>query len=271
MLKILYLSLINFSKFFFILDVALSAAAAFKSVVGRGPGRLEKPLPLENMPPTEFEALELARSYNPTLRLAKHNEAASQHAITAAYGALLPSVSLNGDLSRSDNAAVRGTSTNSAFLGVSVSVPIYQAGSAFSALRQSRYTNSQQRVLVEKARRDLSEDVTQAWEKLSTVKASKKARADQVKAAKIALEGLEQELAVGSRTTLDVLDSKQELLDAQVAFVVAERDELVASFALVAAMGGLTADSLGLKVTIYDPIPGYEHSRSTWFGGDIFE
>jgi len=247
------------------------ARAAYKSVVGQAPGQLDKPAPLEAMPESEALALELALENNPNLRLARFNEAASNHAVRTAYGALLPTVSLSGDLTTAEDATARGSSTDTAFIGFSVSVPLYQGGGAYSALRQSRYANSQRRILVESAHRDLLEQVTQGWEKLVTSRASRSARAAQVRAATIALEGVEQELAVGSRTTLDVLDSKQELLDGQVALVAAERDAFVASFELVAAMGGLTAESLGLEVSLYDPTKSYQRAKSTWFGAKIEE
>jgi len=247
------------------------ARAAYKSVVGQAPGQLQKPLPLESMPGSEAIALELALENNPALKTAEHNEAASNHAVRTAWGALLPSVALSGDLTKAEDSTSRGSSTDSAFIGVSVSIPLYQAGGAYSSLRQSRYSNSQQRILVERAHRDLREQVTQAWERLTTARATKVARAAQVRAAGIALEGVQQELAVGSRTTLDVLDSEQELLDGQVALVVAERDEFVASFDLVAAMGGLTAQSLGLAVNLYDPTKSYERAKSAWFGAKVDE
>jgi len=247
------------------------ARAAYQSVVGTAPGQLEKPSPLEGMPEDQALALELALENNPDLRLAQHNEAASKHAIRTAYGALLPTVSLSGDLTKAEDATSRGSSTDSAFIGFTVSVPIYQAGGAYSTLRQSRYLNSQQRILVERAHRVLRERVTQAWERLVTSRATKSARASQVRAAKIALEGVQQELAVGSRTTLDVLDAEQELLDGQVALVAAERDEFVATFDLVAAMGGLTAESLGLQVPVYDQTKSYQRAKSSWFGAKVDE
>jgi len=247
------------------------ARAAYKSIVGQAPGQLEKPLPLESMPASEAIALELALENNPALRTAQHNEAASNHAVRTAWGALLPTVALSGDLIKAEDSTSRGSSTDTAFIGLSVSIPLYQAGGAYSSLRQSRYSNSQQRILVERAHRDLREQVTQAWERLTTARATKVARAAQVRAAGIALEGVQQELAVGSRTTLDVLDSEQELLDGQVALVVAERDEFVASFDLVAAMGGLTAQSLGLAVNLYDPTKSYDRAKNTWFGAKVDE
>ena len=85
---------------------------------------------------------------------------------------------------------------------------------------------------------------------------------EQVKAAEIAFEGVQQELEVGSRTTLDVLNQQQELLNARVALTRSERDEVVAGFALLAAVGRLTAKELGLPVQLYDPVENYE--MQTW-------
>ncbi|MCW8969916.1 MAG: TolC family protein, partial [Rhodospirillales bacterium] len=77
----------------------------------------------------------------------------------------------------------------------------------------------------------------------------------------------EREAQVGSRTILDVLDAEQELLDAKVNLVRAERDAVVASFQLKEAVGQLTAKGLGLAVNFYDPGNHYREVRDMWFGG----
>ena len=110
--------------------------------------------------------------------------------------------------------------------------------------------------------------MTQAWEALNTARAEIQSRRDEVRAAEIALEGVRQESIVGARTTLDVLDAEQELLDARVALVVAERDEFVASFELAAAVGGLTATNLELPVELYDAEAHYRNVRSVRWGPD---
>ena len=242
--------------------------AAYASVVGTMPGTLVKPAPLTGMPAAEPAAQGLSEENNPSLQVAMHSELASMHDIDATRGQLLPSVSLNGDLSKTEDAVARGGRSSSAFLGVTVSVPLYQSGSVYSQLRQSRQLNSQAKIQVEETRRSVRQQVTQAWERWTTASAAKEARKDQVRAASIALEGVRQELAVGSRTTLDVLDSEQELLDARVALVSAETDESIASFDLVSSMGGLTAEGLGLKVDLYDPAVDYDRVRNKWFGSE---
>ena len=110
------------------------------------------------------------------------------------------------------------------------------------------------------------ENVTQWWEALRTSRARIAAFSESVRAAEIALEGVEQEAEVGSRTTLDVLDAEQELFDVKVDLVRARRDEVVAVFGLRAATGRLTAQALGLPVQIYDPALHYEAVRGKLWG-----
>jgi outer membrane protein len=242
--------------------------AGYASVVGNMPGSLTKPAPLTGMPAAEKIAQELSLENNPSLQVAVHSEEASMHDIDGTRGSLLPTVSLSGDLAHADDASARGGRSSTGFLGVTVSVPLYQAGGVYSQLRQSRQLNSQAKIEVEETRRSVQQQVTQSWERWTTSTAAKDARQDQVRAASIALEGVRQELAVGSRTTLDVLDSEQELLDARVALVSAETDEAIAAFDLVAAMGGLTAEALGLNVALYNPAADYDKIRDKWFGAD---
>ena len=77
---------------------------------------------------------------------------------------------------------------------------------------------------------------------------------------------MRQENAVGARTILDILDAEQEFLDAQVNLVRAQRDEIVASYQVLQAMGLMTAEYLVLPVTLYDPDGDLEEVRDVWFG-----
>jgi outer membrane protein len=88
----------------------------------------------------------------------------------------------------------------------------------------------------------------------------------QVNSAEIALNGVREEARVGQRTTLDVLNAQQELVNARVALVTAQRDRVVASYSLLAAAGGLSATVLALPVQIYDPTVHYHQVRDTWGG-----
>ena len=117
-------------------------------------------------------------------------------------------------------------------------------------------------MITENARRATDENVANAWEGYLAAKSSTEANQKQVKAAEIAFEGVQQELEVGSRTTLDVLNQAQELLNARVALVRSERDEVVAGYSVLAAVGKLTAKELQLAVQLYDPVENYD--MQTW-------
>ena len=119
--------------------------------------------------------------------------------------------------------------------------------------------------------RVVDEAVRNAWEGLRSAQANIVSSKEQVKANEIALEGVRQEAEVGSQTTLDVLNAEQELLNARVALVSAERDEAVAEFNLLAATGQLTARQLNLPVKYYDPEENYNAVEDKWLGWGTFE
>jgi outer membrane protein len=147
-------------------------------------------------------------------------------------------------------------------------VPLYESGSVYSQTRQRKQIYNQRRIQVEEQRRSVRQSVVQAWETLTTARSNIKARQSQVDAARVALEGVQQEAEVGSRTTLDVLDQEQEYLDARVALVQAHRDEYVAGYSLLSSVGRLGARQLALPVEYYDPVNNYKRVRDKWVGTD---
>jgi outer membrane protein TolC len=106
----------------------------------------------------------------------------------------------------------------------------------------------------------------QAWAQLEAAKAQINATQAQVTAAEVALNGVREEARVGQRTTLDVLNAQQDLVNARVALVTAQRDRVVASYTVLAATGALSPQVLGLRIEVYDPVPHYHQVRDTWGG-----
>jgi len=246
-----------------------AARGVYLQVIGRPATDLRPPPRLDPLPRSEGEAVAAAIEENPDLRAAQFAEAASRHAVSVAVGELLPTVSLTGDLSRSEETVFADTTSESASLMAQLRVPLYQAGLLEARVREARQRNNEFRVRIEETSRTVREGVTQAWNRLVTAIDSLRAAQDQVRAAQIALEGVRREADVGLRTTLDVLDAQQEMLDGRVAVVVAERDRYVAAFELRAAMGRLTAQQLGLPVDLYDPLANYRRVRDAWWGIDV--
>ncbi len=238
-------------------------------MVGHSPDALERVPFIENMPATLDQAISVAPERNPSLRAATNSERASAFDVAQKRGSILPTLKISGDLSHSEEASSATSESDSASITATLSIPLYQSGSEYSDVRKSLQTNNQKRIQVEESRRSVIEDVTQAWERLSTASARIRSRADEVAAAEIALEGVRQEAEVGSRTVLDVLNAEQELLDARVSLVSGERDEYVAAFELRSAIGRLSAEEMLLPVAVYNPLSYYRQSRNRLFGTTI--
>ncbi|WP_417520069.1 TolC family outer membrane protein [Minwuia sp.] len=244
----------------------IAARASYARVVGNRPGQLEPPPPLPKLPSSEEAALSVAQNENPDLQAAVRNAESAKSDIRATSGQLLPQVDFETLASHSRDGGQPGDeATNLRVRGV-VTVPIYQGGAVYSGVRQQRDVYNQRELQVLETQRLVNEGVTQSWEALETARARIEAGRAEVRANEIALEGVIQEAQVGSRTTLDVLDAEQDLLDSQVALVQAERDEYVAAFQLLDAIGRLSVQTLDLDVDVYDPDEHYKETRTKWYG-----
>ena len=150
--------------------------------------------------------------------------------------------------------------------GVTVTIPLYQSGAEYSDIRRSKQVRSQRLLQIVGAERLVSQNVRTAWENFRAAQAQIASTEAQVRANEIALEGVKQEALVGSRTTLDVLNAEQELLDARVNLVRARRDHYVAGFSLLSAIGRLNAKALDLPVELYDPEEYYRDVKWQFIG-----
>lgn len=245
---------------------------AYERSVGDPPAALDNKPPVPALPESEVQAREIANVQNPTLVGARAQEDAARYGIDFAVGQMLPTVTVSASHGRSGQE--RGpaeTIGDDSRLTATATVPLYQGGAEWSAVRRAKEINNRARLSVEDARRATDEGVQNAWEAYRAARSSSEANRQQVKAAEIAFEGVQQEQEVGSRTTLDVLNQQQELLNARVALVRTERDEVVASYSLLASVGKLTAQDLELPVQVYEPVENYE--MQTWrpIGGATYE
>lgn len=244
-------------------EASLKASRLFyEHTVGEAPATLDAKPAVPALPASEEESRDLANKLNPSLAAAREAEVASRYAIDFAVGQMLPTVSVQASYGRSGQERGNETIGDDTRVTATASVPLYQGGAEWSGIRQAKELNNKARLDAEDARRSTDESVSNAWENYRASRASSEANRQQVKAAEIAFEGVQQELEVGSRTTLDVLNQQQELLNARVALVRSERDEIVAGYGLLAAVGKLTAKELQLPVQLYDPVENYE--MQTW-------
>jgi TolC family type I secretion outer membrane protein len=246
-----------------------SSRSTYERVIGLvPPPRLAAARLPTNLPRSEGEAIEGAAGH-PDVIAARFNEKAATDDVDLVTGEKLPTVNLNSSLSRDTETQTRGLQRDTASVTVSVSVPLYQAGSVDARVREAKQTAGQRRIEVEDVRRRTQESARRNLEALTTARARVTAFESQIRAAEIALDGVEQEARVGLRTVLDVLDAEQELFVAKVNLVGAQRDEVVAAYQLSAAVGRLSAGDLGLPVEIYDAARYYNETRGRWTGTNV--
>ena len=246
-----------------------NSRAAYKNAIGDPPRRLEKVAPLGNMPVSQEGAIEIAKTNNPSIIIGQHKERSAKAAVRKSSGAFLPTVTVEGALSRSVEASSRNTRTDSAEIFATMKIPLYQKGVASSETREAKYILGQRRLELDVATRKVVEDTSRAWESLVTSRARISALGAEIRASSIALEGVRQEAQVGSRTILDVLDAEQDLLNARVKLVRAEQSEVLASMDLNRSLGRLTASGLNLPVKIYNPVESYDETKKKFWGKSI--
>jgi outer membrane protein TolC len=190
-------------------------------------------------------------------------------------GQLLPQISLVGNVSRvaSPSVTLSNSLESSGSVTLQMTMPLYEAGAIYSQVRQAEQTVGQRRSQVDDARRAAVQAATQAWEALKSGRAAVVSFAAAVRAAQIALQGIQQEALVGTATTLDVLIQVQTLLTSQSQLVVAEHDTAIAEFNIAAATGRLIAPELHLPVKLYDMDAHYRKVKDKWagFGGGLRE
>lgn len=243
-----------------------SSRASFREVVGDLPGKLKRPVRPKFLPSTLEEAVATAGKRDPNVVAARYVERAARENVDVIGGELLPTVSVRGEFTRSANTNGPQGLSDSDRVTFTITIPLYQAGATTSRLRAAKQVVSQRRMEIIAARRNAVAAATRAWESFESSRAQVKAFRSAVKANRIALNGVREEAAAGLRTVLDTLDAEQELLSAEVNLVRANRDEIVAAYEVLSAMGRLTAVDLGLKVNRYDPRRHYESVKWKFWG-----
>ena len=240
--------------------------ATFQRVIGLVPGRLTTPGVLVAPVRSADAAVQMASENNPAVVAALFDEAAARDNIDIQFGVLLPSANVVTQAFRIDNNTGRGQRTTGGQVTANLTVPLYQGGAEYSAVRQARQLAQQSRQVLEETRRAAATNARQAWEQLRTARAQVDSVRAQIRAQEIALDGEQREAVVGSRTTLDVLNAEQELLNARTSLVQAAATQVLASYSLVQTIGRLTARDLRLPVQIYDAEAYYRAVRNRWVG-----
>ncbi len=239
--------------------------AVYVQIVGAAPTGIRQPGPATKaMPRSLDQAVATGLRENPQILAAQYAVDSAGFQVKSAEGTMLPGVVLQGAVTR--NTGNVSADNTTASITARLEVPIYQGGAEYGQIRQAKERLGQQRILVDSARASVQQTVVSAHAQLESALARITASRSQISAANLALEGVVEERKVGQRTTLDVLDAQQDVLNAQESLASAQRDAVVASYALLAAMGRLTVTTQGLQVAEYRAEEHYEAVKDKWFG-----
>jgi outer membrane protein len=244
----------------------ITSRVAFERVIGTVPTTLTEPAIPPGLPQSRDEAVDIAVQESYTLIQARFQELAAKHVVSQAEAELLPELNLVTQAEQTYNTSGGDNEVTTLTAELQLSVPIYQQGVVYSQVRAAKENVNRVRLLVDNERRAVVETAASAFEDYKTALAQIESLRSEVNSAEIALDGVQQEATVGARTVLDVLDAEQELLDAQVSLVTADRNAIVAAFSLLAALGRLTAQDLALPVEIYDYDRHYRAVESKYYG-----
>ena len=239
----------------------------FRRIIGNEPQALAPGSPVDRfLPGTLPAAVELGLTENPNVTASMFGIDVSYLQVKVAEGALLPTVTFQAAVQQSYEQSLIQYRSFGASAITQLSVPIYQGGGEYSLIRQSKETLAQQRLALEQVRDQTRANVVTAWGQLVAGKAQVASAQSQVQASEIALNGVREEAKAGQRTTLDVLNAQQALVNARVALVTAQHDRVVASYSVLNTVGRLSPVVLKLPTTVYDPSVHYHQVRDSWAG-----
>jgi len=248
----------------------LVSSAQYRQLIGTDPGKLEAGKPLAKLLPRSIEeSMNIAAAEHPAILASQQLVDAAGYQVKSNEGALLPQVSADAGVSRGYTSFPTGGADNwstAGSVGLSLTVPIYQGGLASANVRQSKEALGQARIDTDVNRDRVRQAVAAAWSAYTAAQQSVVANRELVSAAQLALSGVTEERNVGQRTTLDVLNAQNDVISAQINLISAERDVVVASYAILNAIGRLNASRLGLQVATYDPKEHYNAVKDKWFG-----
>ncbi len=243
--------------------------ALFAQYVGHPPGTLRDPgPPAKLLPKTLDEAIKITDAENPGIISAIFRERAQEHQVKQVKGQLLPQLTFNASYSKAAQAFGAPNLAQEDDIRVygQLNVPIYEAGSVSAQIRQAVETLSQRRQQIDEARELARQSVSSQWGLLIAARGNVAAGKSAVEATSIALQGVREEEKVGQRTILDVLNSEQQYLNAQVNLVSFQRDLVVTSYGVLASEGRLTAYDIALQAELYDPARYYGEVKDAWYG-----
>jgi outer membrane protein len=251
-------------------EVSLAISqATYTQVIGNPPAQLRPAETVDRyLPRNRDEATDMAFRQHPAVMAAGFDVDVASTTIRVAESSLLPTITVQGNASRSKDAdPTLGTfGTNQASILGQMTAPIYDGGTGASQTRQAKELAAQSRLVLDQVRNQARTAATGAWVANEGAKIAVTASESEVRAATVALQGVQREAQGGQRTTVDVLNSQQDLISAKARLIGAQRDRVIASYTLLSAIGRLDVKTLALNTPDYLPEVHYHQVRDAWHG-----
>lgn len=245
-----------------------TSKANYAHQVGNVPGKLAAGNIILNVPTSYEEVLCVAKTHNPLITQAKYALEAAEYNVDLQFAELLPKVDVQSSVGNTRQSGTTGVTapskTTNLQFGAAVNIPIYLQGKPNSRIRQAYQQVAQQKVLLVNSQRQVVENARIAWEALVTARSRIKSLTAAVKAQELAVEGAVEEYNVGVKSIVDVFVEREKLTNIQIDLTNAEQELIVASYAVLQAMGRLTACDLKLRVKYYDPDAYYNEYKEAW-------
>lgn len=240
------------------------AQERYLASVGKEPGSLDAPPPLPKLPADLETARSIAQKTHPAIKQAQRSAAAAELGVAAAAAEKNPNLSANARVGAGrDYDQIEGDydTRMNAGVGLELSQTIYSGGRLSAAHRKAMAVRDEARAVLLNTARNVNSQVGTAWANIVVAQAQIGAINEQISAAQQAYDGVREEAQLGARTTLDVLDAEQSLLEARADKIAAEANLQLAHYQLLAAMGLLTVEDLKLGIPTYDPSEYYKAVR----------
>ncbi|MDR1826844.1 MAG: TolC family outer membrane protein [Methylobacteriaceae bacterium] len=247
-----------------------SSVAVYRQIIGSEPKKLNAGKPLTKLiPKTLNKAIALGLRQHPAILAAHHDAEAAALQVKIVEGEFYPTISLSGEVSHRYDTDLHNDEEVSAAVSARLTVPIYQRGDVSARTRQSKEALGQAHLRADATNDRVRAEIVSAWGMYESTRARITAMQAAVKANEAALAGVREEARVGQRTTLDILNAQQELLNMRVELIVAQRDHVIASYAVARAVGALNARALKLNTEYYDPADHFDQVKNLWVGTSI--
>jgi outer membrane protein len=246
-----------------------ASLANYRQAIGDDPTNLAPVSPIvRQLPKTLADAIGVSQTEHPAIVAMLHGVDAAALQVKIAEGALYPTVGLTGQISKRFDVAgdpVGSQALTESLMG-QITIPIWDGGLSYATTRQAKETLGQTELQTDLQRDKVRAAVVAAWGANQNSAGVLRAARAEVQAAEVALAGVREEAKVGQRTTLDVLNAQQALLNARVQLVTAQHDSVVNSYSLLSAVGRLSIQTLGLATAEYDPRVHFDQVKNKLWG-----